>query len=406
MSNFVEQILRMSVPQGNLGFTLSTPDPEPVSVPFQAIEEDVDEVLGALESDQTELARVIQADLREAMKSPEPTIILSRARAVLDRHHDRLVEMLAGARTAAGLLGLARLAQVLPVLLPEVDEIAAPLAPVVEQVQGNAQPLVRSAVQRLQSRDVLLPGEVQARLERARRQAGEGARRQVEATVQRLQDALTESVEEGSTVEAFRGKIAEVLEDQSFLAERHVETVFRSNVMEAHSQARLELVHRDPQISALYPYIAYYATHDDRVRENHKKLETLGLDGTNIYRADDPTFLRFMPPWEWNCRCLWRPVSVAQAARAGVQEAIRWQETGVAPTMPQHVTPPDFAPDPAYERQLGGDDPVGTILSVESVVELATEDDRVERDALEVMLAIQKGHPVSLHQRRAALAAL
>jgi uncharacterized protein with gpF-like domain len=45
--------------------------------------------------------------------------------------------------------------------------------------------------------------------------------------------------------------------------------------------------------------LAYYATHDARVRDDHLAMETLGLDGTNIYRADDPIWREYLPPWDF-----------------------------------------------------------------------------------------------------------
>jgi uncharacterized protein with gpF-like domain len=113
--------------------------------------------------------------------------------------------------------------------------------------------------------------------------------------------------------------------------------------------------------------VAYYATTDSRVRKNHLALEKLGLDGTNIYRADDPTWQRFRPPWDFQCRCSWVPITVEQAARRGVTEAKEWlaraaamaMELGgsasqyyerTAPASPAWVNPPNFNPSPEFSR--------------------------------------------------------
>jgi hypothetical protein len=97
-----------------------------------------------------------------------------------------------------------------------------------------------------------------------------------------------------------------------------------------------------------FPYLLYTAVHDARVRPEHLQLERLGLDGTAVYRRDDPIWSLFLPPWAWNCRCHVIPVDVETAAEAGVGEARRWLRTGVPPAVPQYVAWPDFRPDPRW----------------------------------------------------------
>jgi hypothetical protein len=71
-------------------------------------------------------------------------------------------------------------------------------------------------------------------------------------------------------------------------------------------------------------------------------MEQLGLDGTAVYRRDDPVWLKFYPPWGWQCRCIVIPLSVEDAAARGVKEAIRWVQTGRPPASPAWVKPLPF----------------------------------------------------------------
>jgi hypothetical protein len=70
-------------------------------------------------------------------------------------------------------------------------------------------------------------------------------------------------------------------------------------------------------------------------RHQHKELEKLGLNGTAVYRRDDPFWDLFTPPWDYQCRCGVRMLTIAQAAGLGVKEAIEWLDTGVAPMRPE-----------------------------------------------------------------------
>lgn len=101
----------------------------------------------------------------------------------------------------------------------------------------------------------------------------------------------------------------------------------------------------------LFPYFSWYPVRDGRSNKLHLKLETLGLDGTCIFRCDDP----FFSPWFVArrlglrpCRCDVAIATVEHAARKGVKEAIKWQETGKPPKKPKWIRPPKwnpFAPD-------------------------------------------------------------
>lgn len=130
----------------------------------------------------------------------------------------------------------------------------------------------------------------------------------------------------------------------------NLEQVYRNASNEAFTQGQDHVLDH-PMVADAFPYRAYFAIHDSpRVRPDHLAMEKMGLDGTNIFHRNDPTWLRFKPPWDWGCRCGWVAISIRDAARLGVSEATEWLETGIEP---QHVwvDPPPFEPSPSWDRK-------------------------------------------------------
>ena len=182
-----------------------------------------------------------------------------------------------------------------------------------------------------------------------------------------VRDQLAKTIAEGKPQQEFVKTVADRLEHEgSPLSIPRLENIFRTNTMSAYSKAQADAI-GNPMVSDAFPYVAYSATDDARVRPKHWALESHGLNGTNIYRFDDPTFQKFRPPWSYNCRCRWVPQSVEQAARKGVEEAKAWLQRAKdiaaaqggsfyqylnqsAPATGAHVEPPNFEPDPTFRR--------------------------------------------------------
>ena len=60
-----------------------------------------------------------------------------------------------------------------------------------------------------------------------------------------------------------------------------------------------------PFVGSGFPYLFFSPIHDDRAPQSHLDLEHLGLNGTPVYRRDDPIWKKFMPPITDLCRCTW-----------------------------------------------------------------------------------------------------
>jgi SPP1 gp7 family putative phage head morphogenesis protein len=235
---------------------------------------------------------------------------------------------------------LARQVEGLPPRLP-------PSLPRLSPAPGDTPPLVRfpaidRAVRYLQERAPLAPDEWED-LDRDAQAVGFTVARAAGVdAVGAIQRALAEDVREGGTLGQFRARVADALAG-SAVGPAQLETIYRTSIGRAHSAGQIAVLEQ-PLVAGAFPYLMWSATHDSRVRPEHLMMERLGLDGTAVYRADDPIFDTFYPPFAWNCRCVVIPLSVADAAEQGVTEARRRLRTGRPPAVPEFVPPPPFSP--------------------------------------------------------------
>lgn len=227
-------------------------------------------------------------------------------------------------------------------------------------------PAIENAIAQLQDRKILASDDFYA-LSGAAKQRAFTITADVSAeSIAKVRDTIVEDLQEGTSLGSFRAKVQERLETLP-ISENHLEGIYRNNVNEAFSQG-MEKVLEHPQVENAFPYRAVHAVHDARARHEHREMERLGLNGTNIYHKDDPTFIRFRGPWSWGCRCGWTALSIRDAARKGVREAQEWlsnidlaKKAGTytgdpASVEPDHiwVTPPPFNPPPGWERLGNG----------------------------------------------------
>lgn len=212
-------------------------------------------------------------------------------------------------------------------------------------------PVIDEAVKYLRTRIAYTPAEFATLAGDARNVGFTVARVQTAGAVDSIREALVKDVEDGGTLTQFRARIADAIEETG-VADHHVETLYRTHVGRAYSMGQQRVLN-DPMVHDEFPYLMYSATHDARTRPTHLALETMGLSGTAVYRADDPIWDTFLPPWDWNCRCATIPLSIEDAASYGVKEAKDWERSGRAPLNPQYVTLPSFRPSASFEPVRG-----------------------------------------------------
>ncbi len=193
---------------------------------------------------------------------------------------------------------------------------------------------VENAAKRLMERGILTRPQFDTAAEDAHRQAFTIAGGLGADTIDRMRFLLNKELSEGPSLRGYRERVVDML-GASPIAPGHLENVYRTNLQAAYRDGR-ETLRSNPIVAATFPYQAYIAVHDRRTRDDHAALEHLGLNGTNIYRADDPFWDYFTPPWDYNCRCGVELLTVEQAAARGVKEAQEWLRTGRPPVNPEY----------------------------------------------------------------------
>lgn len=227
-----------------------------------------------------------------------------------------------------------------PEVLPEALPDALPeVLPAEEELLIDL-PQVRAAANDLASRQVLSRDAYDMLDMRARQKAFTVARLTTDDALRAVQAILVDDIEQGGTLRDFASRVDESL-GAGVLSPSHLENVYRTNVGQAYATGQREIL-AHPLVADEFPYVAYSATHDDRTEPNHLMMEKLGIQGTNIYRADDPVIRKFWPPWRWQCRCDATHLSVEDAAEAGIREAQEWLASGKPPRTPAHVPHPPF----------------------------------------------------------------
>jgi SPP1 gp7 family putative phage head morphogenesis protein len=201
-------------------------------------------------------------------------------------------------------------------------------------------PAVEAAARDLLSRRVVTADEYADLTDDARRSAFAVARALSAAGTLAVRDAVAQAVMYGGGLREFRQNVGAVL-DAAGLRPDQVEQIYRTQTGLARA-AGMQKVLDHPLVAGEFPYLAYHAIHDGRVRPDHLAMETNGIQGTNIYRADDPVIRRLWPPWGYNCRCHLTPFTVEDAAAAGVAEAREWARTNVPPARPAFVQDPGY----------------------------------------------------------------
>ena len=194
-------------------------------------------------------------------------------------------------------------------------------------------PKIEAAARTLRSRGAITRGQWDAANDQFREQAFTVAGDLQTRTIERIRDVIADQVAAGTSLSGFIEELKTSF-GTSPIGGGHLETVYRTNVQAAFRDGR-ETIMRDPIIDELFPYQKYVPIHDDRVRHEHKQLGELGLNGTGIYRRDDPFWDHYTPPWGFNCRCGVSPMTKEKAAAQGVREAQEWVRTGVPPETPE-----------------------------------------------------------------------
>ena len=274
------------------------------------------------------------------------TAIVSELQLAMADKMVPLAELMADTNVAGWVLSASSIANRLPVSVT-ADLVersfrsaeAQKVVPVSDMIKvGKAKkvlfPQIERGIEALQSRN-LVPAPTMRWLEgEARANAYQTMNITNLQTLAKVRDKLATAVDQGWTKRQWKQSLDGIF-DTTAIAENRIDLAFRDIVTTSYSEGR-EAMHRQPIVQAAMPYAGYRATDDGRTRPEHQMLESLGLNGTHIYRADDPVWRWFTPPHDFNCRCSKVYYTIRQAARHGVEEAIQWRDTGKPPENPEY----------------------------------------------------------------------
>lgn len=161
-------------------------------------------------------------------------------------------------------------------------------------------PIIDEAARELSTKNVMTRAQFDQLQSAARQKAFTIAYVESLDTMTKIRDVMAETVRDGVDVQTFRERVLEAVDEGTFLSDAHMETVYRTNVQTAFSDGQMAVL-KHPFVQSGFPYASIEPIDDDRARHNHVALATLGIQGTNIYRIDDPVFQLFRAPWDFNC---------------------------------------------------------------------------------------------------------
>lgn len=291
-----------------------------------------------------------------------------KVQQLLDEHREVVAKTLADAGLASSLAAMRWVGDRIPTRSTNRFEMVPPSAPPPRFTSADfedGKPYVRltmidESANNLAQRGILTREEFDQLSYEARQTAFTVAGVPSTETLETLRNSLADAVTQGWSQRTWEKNVAEALKVDPFISPAHQETVFRTNVQTAYSKG-LDKVLDHPLVGTYFPYEAIDPILDDRCRPHHRALATSGINGTNVYRRDDPTYAIVKPPSGYNCRCGRRPLTIEQAAAAGVEEAAKWQETGKEPTIKAWVSLPANWKDDGFVRMATAHAPVGGI---------------------------------------------
>ncbi len=220
----------------------------------------------------------------------------------INKYRLQLTELLTQTQLASLLEGAREVAAKVPTLESDAEAVRGlvgdiPL-PTFQVEDGVHLETIEEAARSLAAKNVLSRAGYDSLGAAARAKAFTVAGVDAEETLTKIRDALAKNVREGADYEAFRKEVLEAVDEGTFLSDAHQETVFRTNVQSAFSDGQMSVLSH-PLVRSGFPYSSYDAIHDSRVRHDHLALERYGINGTNVYRNDDPVFQLFRPPWDY-----------------------------------------------------------------------------------------------------------
>jgi SPP1 gp7 family putative phage head morphogenesis protein len=112
--------------------------------------------------------------------------------------------------------------------------------------------------------------------------------------IRKAQQEIARGLKDRASLRDIRRRLLEIFEEEGVQAPGlgHLRTIMRQNMNGVDSIARTRTL-KNPAVLAAFPYWQYVTELDSRVRPEHAALHG------KVFRADDPFWDHYDPPWEW-----------------------------------------------------------------------------------------------------------
>jgi hypothetical protein len=168
-------------------------------------------------------------------------------------------------------------------------------------------PQLKNAAQWLRDNGLATEAELAAMSFRERQDAISAPGINSLETLEKLRNALAESLEAGEDLRDFRNRIkgeVDILRHQE-------ETIYRTKTKQAYVDG-LEQTLDAPGVKGRFTHVVFNATDDTRVRDHHWEMDGMVAErGSQLHKV----MLAILK--EWNCRCSVTPIDRAEAETRG-----------------------------------------------------------------------------------------
>ncbi len=308
--------------------------------------------LSAISSFYDELQAELNRRLSKKYKvNPFLSSVLEDSEAIIQEFQEILADILGDSFLASWLVGAGELAhQFDPELYRRLGFGEPPINPPIISLAEDWGwegmhvwlPLVNKSVERLKELRVYTKEDFALLSDQLRKDAFTVAGLQTTEAVAKVHKALIDSVQEGTGLVEFKEALDESL-GTSALGPGHLENVMRTGQSRAYSDG-INKIHSHPLVRPAFPYVETLPIRDNRLTDLCNIISEAGIQGTGIFRVDDPVWIKFDLPRHWQERCSKRFLTIEDAAAKGIEEAIRWLD-GDEPTHPAFVDEPVLDPE-------------------------------------------------------------
>lgn len=208
----------------------------------------------------------------------------------------------------------------------------------------------KAALAYWKSRAAVMPAEYEALGEAARRRAFAVAGLNRRAQVEAVHQALTEALDKGLPLSAFKKRLRPLLEEKGWAGKKawRIENVYRTNMQSAYMAGRYEALEK---ASAGRPFWRYLAVKDRRTRPTHAAMNG------KVYPHGHQFWATWYPPNGFKCRCTVQSLSQRQVDKRGlaVEEDMPGLIEPVDPRTGEVLPARPLVPDPGWAGNVGRD---------------------------------------------------